>query len=471
MFFFFFDPLGSELIIRSEVLKNCYLDIFFEKLYRDKYINVKQITDNMTKVKLKAKYNDSTNESKKREPLSKFLKKLLYAKNEELPSLLFSLDNDFEKTKINFQDLNDDDKKAMILSHLLFINRKKNQEAKAKYFLKLLEYEENHRDLIYGYYKKQYKKHGVTEWTSNDEQSSFELDKISYKDGYLYYPKFVQLLEASSIPEIEGNLKKFHVKKNNKLFFRGHSDINYQLVPSIYRTSKGYSNENIFCEESLIRNPEEFTLCGNQHLNILKKMQHYGLPTRLLDISDSLLVGLYFAIENNFELDGELIVFDVNTIKYTRSDSVSILCSLAFFNLSDKERILKAANTASTSEEFNGVTEVKRLKHEVCLEKPAFLAEIKPETFKSNFVVVSVRDNRRISQQSGAFILPPLNINSSNNIDDFRVRDENQKKIVIRIPKEKKSKLLEELELFGITKSFIYPEIEEVAKYLKSKYY
>lgn len=472
MFFFFLDPLESKLFIESEILEKCYLDIFFEKLYRDKYINIKQVTDSMSKNRLIANYQDSLYENTTRESISMIIRKLLKAKREDIPPLLFSLDNDFENNKITFENLDDADKKALILTHLLYVNKEKSQEAKASYVFSVLNYERNHKKPIRDYHTKQQRKHGLFIDSSKDQPNYSSLDKMEYLNGYLYYPEHIQFKECSTIKDIENVLN--HLKKNNsnKLFFRGHTDINYQLIPSIYRTAKSYSNENIFCEESLIRNPEEYQLCGNEHLNILKKMQHYGLPTRLLDISDSLLVALFFAVETNFDSDGELIVFNTDCTKYTRSDSVSVLCSLAFFSLSDKERIIKAANDKTMSiNEFNDVKEVKRLKHEVCLEKPAFLQEIQQDTFRSDYIVISTRDNRRISQQSGAFIVPSLNIHHENSVDNFRVLNNDRKKIVLKIPKKNKIELLKELELFGITKSFIYPEIEEVAKFLKRKYY
>ena len=65
------------------------------------------------------------------------------------------------------------------------------------------------------------------------------------------------------------------------------------LCPSILRLPRLRENESRLYHELLIECPEEFEKCPS-HLEKLVKMQHYGLPTRLLDITGNLLVGSVF---------------------------------------------------------------------------------------------------------------------------------------------------------------------------------
>ncbi|EMF0555224.1 FRG domain-containing protein, partial [Enterococcus faecium] len=475
-FFYFFDkePLKSD----SEFIIKSYHDIFFEKLFRDGYINIKVIIASLVKTDLKVNYHTIPEYNKKRRKIHDIMSKLLSSSREETYKLLTDIDNVFKKENIEFNQLDMNDKKVLITLHLLQFSEKNSFKDRRQQIFKTIMDSENYRKLVRIYIIKELTKHG------ENNEIYFNKGKIEYtgkireelvlENDYIYYKNIVEIWTGSSIQRITERIKEIKKLQNNnddEVFFRGHTDINYQLIPSVYRTEKSYLNEHLLCEESLARNPEEYKNSNNNHLNILKKMQHYGLPTRLLDVTQNLLVALFFAVENNFDKDGELIVFSSDKIKYTRSDNVSIIASLSFFDQCVKENIIEFANDSSISDDdFNNKEEVKRLKHEVSLEKPAFIQAIKKQTFKEDYFVVSTRDNKRISQQFGSFIICSLNKKNLNKLNCFRVESNTGKKVIIRIPYNKKSEFLEELELFGITHGFIYPEISEVAQFLKAKY-
>ena len=288
---------------------------------------------------------------------------------------------------------------------------------------------------------------------------------IRFARGVVYNAEKVEIHFLSSVSSINSYISSLK-KKTGTLFFRGHADPNYILRPSIMRTSHLAQNESKIYHELIINCPDDFEKC-HSHLEKLVKMQHYGLPTRLLDITRNPLVALYFACESNPESYGELILIspENHEIKYPQSDTVSILASLPVFPYEKQQEFGPLAADPSVSErEFN--KRVSRLIHEVRLEKPAFQSEIKKDDIISNFIVYALKNNDRIIKQDGAFILCGLP-DGEKSLEEFRYR-ENGKKIVVLI--DGKKRFLEQLETFSINRAALFPEIECVAEYLKRKY-
>lgn len=99
------------------------------------------------------------------------------------------------------------------------------------------------------------------------------------------------------------------------LFYRGHADSRWKLKPTAYRIyPDGKSHRDVelqMYQEMLRRNPQAFQDC-NTTFERLVKMQHYGLPTRLLDLTQNPLVALYFACCEKSKCDGEVSILKVN---------------------------------------------------------------------------------------------------------------------------------------------------------------
>ncbi|ATA73437.1 hypothetical protein CGC49_09225 [Capnocytophaga sp. H4358] len=133
--------------------------------------------------------------------------------------------------------------------------------------------------------------------------------------------------KVTSIETYLSQIKTISVSENT--FYRGHSDKNYKLEPSIYRKDSLIKNEHLIYRETISKVPYDFN--GKSTIESLVLMQHYGVPTRILDLTTNALVALYFACIDNKDRDGEIIIFDVpqKDTCYFDSDRVTVLANLA----------------------------------------------------------------------------------------------------------------------------------------------
>ena len=289
---------------------------------------------------------------------------------------------------------------------------------------------------------------------------------IRFSNGVAYNAAKVDLHFFSSVSGVCDFVSSCKSPGGAPIFYRGHADPNYVLRPSIMRTSNLQQNESTIYHELLINCPEEFEKC-HSHLEKLVKMQHYGLPTRLLDITRNLLVALYFACENQSSAYGELVLISATPqeIKYPQSDAVSILASLPVFSARQQQEFFTWASDLSLSNaKFN--QKMARLLHEVKMEKPGFLPEMNRADVLNSYIVYALKNNNRIVKQDGAFILCGLD-HHNGFLERFRYRQHGKKVVVLL---NRKKRILEQLETFSINRATLFPEIESVSEYLKNKF-
>jgi len=253
-------------------------------------------------------------------------------------------------------------------------------------------------------------------------------------------------------------------------FFRGHADKSFQLLPSIYRKPEWLSNEDKMIREMLMRCPNDFSLMQTSFEKLVK-MQHYDLPTRLLDLSENPLVALYFACtcEKNKNKDGEFLFFKIprEEVKYFDSDTVSVISNIAW-SKSDFEIAQSYSSERSFHNERNH--HATKLMHDIQQEKPYFSPRIQPKHIKSVVCVKPKMDNQRVIRQDGAFLLfgTAQNKHTPASIPENWIYRLNGKKYIIKAAD--KEQILKQLVGIGISKAKLFPEIDMVSQFIKNDY-
>ena len=268
-------------------------------------------------------------------------------------------------------------------------------------------------------------------------------------------------------------LDKLGAEGKRLRYFRGHSKQSFQLKPSIFRNSGWIASEATMLKELILRCPNDFAGAPTT-FQCLVKMQHYGLPTRLLDVTSNPLVALYFACETHEkdDDDGEVIVFDydLNDVKYFDSDTVSVISNLSRrpsgFVVPD---FPDAANAAPDDlvRNFNEHEAIKLLLHDIGSDKPHFLPKVLREDLLRVVCVKPLLDNPRIIRQEGAFLLYGCNVTKLEpaTLDDQTISGR------FTINRDEKRNLLDQLRTLGISRATLFPEIEQVATHVRQAHW
>lgn len=256
-------------------------------------------------------------------------------------------------------------------------------------------------------------------------------------------------------------MKVASVKSGYTNYYRGQGNIEFTLLPSLYRKDTIPAKETELYKEAIRRSPENFVGLTSTFQQLVK-LQHYGIPTRLLDLTTNALIALFFAVEDKLlkKKDAVVYVFSVNNkdIKSYDSDAVSVVSNLVRVKsfIMPSEPVDKA--------DFYASDDASLLLHEIRYEKPHFLPVINPEDLHKTICVKPKLDNSRIRQQSGAFFLYGIG-GSKETCSQLK-----EHPINIVISARCKDVLMKELACFGITDAYVYPEMDHVMQNIRDEY-
>ncbi|MBE6845147.1 MAG: FRG domain-containing protein [Ruminococcus sp.] len=281
---------------------------------------------------------------------------------------------------------------------------------------------------------------------------------------------------SSFISEVKA-LREAEDGTSTELYFRGQEVEFWDIEPSIFRNNM-LSIEHTLMQIPLQKIPMEFKEF-NTMFDIMTKYQHYGMCTRLLDLTTNPLVALYFACKihgkEKYEIESEQIEKEPDgVIYYTNSfypskpldKEVEIVSALASYDLTKENTIIEIFEKLRQSQIIDKETEERWLQNE-------FFNEF-VKIIQNNYMVIPTYTNERLRKQSGVFLLasmfsifPGAEIKKSVIIKSKRnLRSEFSEKIFY-IRGENKSSILKELDLYNINEATLFPELEHQLNHIR----
>ncbi|MBR0456877.1 MAG: FRG domain-containing protein [Firmicutes bacterium] len=118
---------------------------------------------------------------------------------------------------------------------------------------------------------------------------------LSFSD---LYNGIVSCLKKRKTIKLVEDVTSYERLMGDYQFYRGNTSYGYDLTPSLFRNKEFKDNEQDMFLEYLETCPKN-EQCKSD-FDTLAKMQHYGLPTRLLDVSKDKYVALFMACSTVF---------------------------------------------------------------------------------------------------------------------------------------------------------------------------
>ena len=256
---------------------------------------------------------------------------------------------------------------------------------------------------------------------------------------------FLLWVKETSKIEVMSDEGKTICFENNNGYYRGQSCSSWELKPSVLREPPFLDEHSLLNKASLKLWNEMSSL--NTYLEKMIFFQHYGLSTRLLDVTLNPLVALYMACceEDKQSCDG------------------AIYCGHCFENQNPKIAELTAKYVFKNN--------VQRMI--VGFQKFAEEEKVNINSFTQPIFILPPINNPRIEAQNGAFVMAPLInkvIDKDSALSNRKALDSTEffdKRRAI-IKDNNKDCILHELSILGIDSGTIYKSIEEKLKAIVS---
>ena len=264
---------------------------------------------------------------------------------------------------------------------------------------------------------------------------------MKYKDQIIEsVSDYLLWIKGTNKAEVIGDEGEPICFENDRVYYRGQSCSCWELKPSVFR--EPIIDEHSLLDKASLKLWNEISSLRT-YLEKMLFFQHYGLCTRLLDVTFNPLVALYMACcdEKRYDCDG--VVFCGYGVE-RRDDRITELTAKYVFE-NDLQHMV------------------------VGLRRFTKVHNVYIDSFTQPYFILPPINNPRIEAQNGAFIMAPLiekvydgetaSLNRRS-LDGTEFFDE--RRAIIK--GDYKEKILHELSILGIDSGTIYKGIEEKLK-------
>ena len=314
----------------------------------------------------------------------------------------------------------------------------------------------------------------------------------------------VEVEAGTTLSSVISSLRE-HFAFNSETWFRGQPRYNHNLLPSIFRQGAGCDcsyDESEMYREFLRRHPDHNSSHKNW-LDWLTLMQHFRLPTRLLDWTSNLLVALYFAClgsKDKDEDDAAVFAFSpgkLGAYSLSKLDEIQVVAQdrIEFYRL-----LLNETGGTINDDATVGGKSVAEIKNDPCLQAKLVelqrLAEItvrepivaancvggseivtvntvRTGAFSNIYPIRHAHLNERARCQHAYFTLHGGKYYAGSQFIEVKAMEKHpdlEGMVKLRIRADAKGPMLHELGVSGIREATLFPEMEYQARDIKRLY-
>ncbi len=197
------------------------------------------------------------------------------------------------------------------------------------------------------------------------------------------------------VKEIREKNEQNQLLDRTRIFYRGQSNHNWPILPYVFRTDKGiYREYELYNQARCLA--WDVLSDSRTPMEMLVRMQHFGLPTRLIDVTHNPIVALFFACDGSPRNNG-CIYWGSNEHLCNDKFADAIAREVIEYDRGDyccKDIRRFFPETFSNIEEWSDSDKTRLVFCINGLSRP--------------YYILPPYNNSRIKAQKGAFIIPPL---------------------------------------------------------------